>query len=795
LFIPDDYDPAVEYPIILALHGSGQSGTDNESHIMTLRMATSWAEPALQSQWPAFVVAPQSPGAAWAFASNFSPLPPIQDANQAALNILDSLILEFNIDLDRLYLTGLSTGSFGIWDLALRYPDRFAAIVPIAGGANPALVDRLGQLSIWIFHGEADTVTPTAISRSIIEALEDIGRSALFTNCSVDPSQCSPVSSDVFEAAMDAHDNLIYTGYPGLGHVSEVPLTAYGDPRLTPWVFSQHRRPPDGIQITHPASGAVWSGEQSIRWNVAEPTESGELWVSTDNDRSWSLLDASVGNTGQLTFDTATVDETPFARVRLVFFEPGGLVLRVEESETFTIDNPGNGPPFVEIDTRPFYGQPTLEDELFTLMVTAIDPEGQPLQATVGFSSDGGATFRDSMTRTLESSTASQPVSIDLADLANTTEAMIRVSVSDGERESEHRTPIFTKASQRVTSEAVTRISGNGRATVRVNWVDPAALTGHRYRINFNDARPVATAFSVTDQNTGQVVLDNAPVSDGTLESQDFDGIRLIVEVDSRSTVNLDSTGWRTGGVDSQVTITSPVVGLDGELVEYLATRADYRITITADIVDMSQALFGMEAVPMRFTVENITVGELRPVLFEDVSNGDGIPNSRRLFKDRIHILEDDGTGSLAPAWRLEFFDGTTLPEAGDEFVFQTYGLASEADVFEFEAVVGLAKEENVIPTGIESLLGYPNPFAVATTIQYSLSAPSMVTVEIYNLVGRRVGQIDHGYRASGLQSVRWQPVSVQGERFPAGVYFARLAATDPGGSRSMKVVSLVLLR
>src|SRR3990170_1227259 len=60
LFIPDNYSPSQKYPLVLALHGSGEGGTNNTSQ-MKGRMATSWADPVNQSNYPCFVVVPQCP--------------------------------------------------------------------------------------------------------------------------------------------------------------------------------------------------------------------------------------------------------------------------------------------------------------------------------------------------------------------------------------------------------------------------------------------------------------------------------------------------------------------------------------------------------------------------------------------------------------------------------------------------------------------------------------------------------------------------------------------------------------
>jgi predicted peptidase len=127
LFIPDNYNPTKKYPLVLALHGSGNRGSDNLQHIQSTRLATSWADPVNQTQYPCFVVAPQCPlNQSW----NVEPIA------ATVSDLLDSLTREFNIDLNRQYITGLSMGGYGTWDMITRFPNRFAAAIPMSAGCG-----------------------------------------------------------------------------------------------------------------------------------------------------------------------------------------------------------------------------------------------------------------------------------------------------------------------------------------------------------------------------------------------------------------------------------------------------------------------------------------------------------------------------------------------------------------------------------------------------------------------------------------------------------------------------------
>jgi len=120
---------------------------------------------------------------------------------QAAMAALDQTLAEFRGDPDRVYLTGMSMGGNGTWNLAYRHPERFAAIAPICGFISPisrlpgsrpivppdsgdafaAMARRLGRLPTWIFHGEIDPVVPVSESRRAAEALRAAGADVRYT--------------------------------------------------------------------------------------------------------------------------------------------------------------------------------------------------------------------------------------------------------------------------------------------------------------------------------------------------------------------------------------------------------------------------------------------------------------------------------------------------------------------------------------------------------------------------------------------------------------------------------------
>jgi predicted peptidase len=184
VYVPSAYRADVAWPVILFLHGSGESGTDG---LLPTEIGLGTALRRHPERYPAIVVFPQTPSDTSGHAVT----------ERIALAALDKTLGEFNTDAKRVYLTGLSMGGSGSWHLAYRHPGRFAALAPVCGwvkfdgnsagifppGESPyeALARRLGRLPVWIYHGGSDTVVPVDESRKAFAALKAAGGDVRYT--------------------------------------------------------------------------------------------------------------------------------------------------------------------------------------------------------------------------------------------------------------------------------------------------------------------------------------------------------------------------------------------------------------------------------------------------------------------------------------------------------------------------------------------------------------------------------------------------------------------------------------
>ena len=215
LLAPPSPAEGARYPLVLFLHGSGERGDDNTKQLTHFprRMLT----PDERTERPCFVLAPQCPADerwtedVWG-SEGSAPLPQAPTrALRAAAEALLEVVREHPVDLDRIYLTGLSMGGYGAFELALRYPDWFAALAPVCGGGDERLAARLAGLPISIWHGDADRAVPVARSERWAEALTALGETP------------------------DVHI------LPGVGH--DAWNHAYAPGGCLPWLFAQRRDP------------------------------------------------------------------------------------------------------------------------------------------------------------------------------------------------------------------------------------------------------------------------------------------------------------------------------------------------------------------------------------------------------------------------------------------------------------------------------------------------------------------------------------------------------------------------
>lgn len=243
LYAPDTSTPGQTFPIVLALHGVGERGDNNTAQLVN--GVINWANDRYQTVNPSFVLAPQCPSSeTWVDASwstgVYTLTPSISTSLGTVVALLDSLVGVLPVDTSRQYVTGLSMGGMGTWDLMMRFPQRWAAAVPVCGAVDTTMYTSVSALPIWTYHGSADGVVPPLGTRRTMFNLALDGNPVVFPFCAVGVPSCTELTRPELSAVADTA-TLLYSELDGVGHSAW--NYAYADSVMFRWIFQHSRQP------------------------------------------------------------------------------------------------------------------------------------------------------------------------------------------------------------------------------------------------------------------------------------------------------------------------------------------------------------------------------------------------------------------------------------------------------------------------------------------------------------------------------------------------------------------------
>ncbi len=166
------------FSLLIFFHGAGERGNDNEAQLRWC--VKEYAEYVETHGLKCVILAPQCPAekkwvnVPWEELKHDIPEQP-SPYIAAAMGLLDSKVAEFKVNTKRIYVSGISMGGYGTWDILARRPHFFAAAFPICGGADVKTAPLLKHLPVRFVHGECDSAVPVFRSRSMSEALRLAG--------------------------------------------------------------------------------------------------------------------------------------------------------------------------------------------------------------------------------------------------------------------------------------------------------------------------------------------------------------------------------------------------------------------------------------------------------------------------------------------------------------------------------------------------------------------------------------------------------------------------------------------
>ena len=160
-YCPDNFSAKKKYPAVLFLHGAGTRGNDRE--VLKNNICLKKLKDHLKD---CLIIAPQCPGTDWF------------EVMQDLLELTENVFANPSVDSERLFLTGVSMGGYGAWELAMLRPHFFAALSPLCGGGMVWNAERLKNVPVNAYHGALDPVVPMSESQRMVEAVNRYGGKA-----------------------------------------------------------------------------------------------------------------------------------------------------------------------------------------------------------------------------------------------------------------------------------------------------------------------------------------------------------------------------------------------------------------------------------------------------------------------------------------------------------------------------------------------------------------------------------------------------------------------------------------
>jgi predicted peptidase len=160
VFVPASYNKSKSFPLVIALHGMGG---DENSYFQAYGQGAFKTE----AEKRGYIVAcPKGRKPASMY---------LGDAEKDVMDVIAEMKRDYNIDPDRIYLTGHSMGGFGTWSVATSHPDVFAALAPVSGGGNPPMMSKIAHIPQLVVHGDTDPTVPVERSRVMVAAAKKLG--------------------------------------------------------------------------------------------------------------------------------------------------------------------------------------------------------------------------------------------------------------------------------------------------------------------------------------------------------------------------------------------------------------------------------------------------------------------------------------------------------------------------------------------------------------------------------------------------------------------------------------------
>jgi hypothetical protein len=604
--------------------------------------------------------------------------------------------------------------------------------------------------------------------------------------------------------------------------------------RASDWAqntYDNWKTPVHWVRVASPNGGEVVSGAIPITWaSNGLGSDSVDIYFTRDGGTTWDTIATNQPNNGNYIWNTTPRPDGTWYMIGL-FLHNAQVGTWDYSDSTFTVNNPGNGPPDVQLYS-PFGGE--VWSGTRNVLWYARDPDGDILDINLSYSTDGGQAW-EALERHIPNTgswawtTWSYP---------NGIRYYLAVTASDGSYLiGDTSAAVFTIDNHHPPSGPIQHDSG-GATTVVINpyVVDSRRVTGHRYCIRFLPIGKDTTggdttafySYDIWDLNNGQRVIANRVTSVTQTNTLIIDSPPVVdgLKIETRHRVNFWS--FQSGTVTVQPPYSEPVIadsatGLTSwprfgfkvpswpfrgtlfKLTWHVKRHTARGDSIWADVRDSTNQV---DVPPETLAVQD--AAQVSGWCF----GGNGINARGKLWIDST-MASITGTNDTIPiparypgtwltlcgrrywfAAKLGGFDGRPMRWAGgvcpindgDEWLIQPSGdrPPHDGDVYTFQTQVGVEE-----PEAFAFHLGqaYPNPARGGNVIPFSLEKKGRTSLKVYNVAGALVRILVNGEIGAGRYQATWDGRNDRGRQTASGVYLYRLEA--PGRTAVKKMVVL----
>ena len=542
------------------------------------------------------------------------------------------------------------------------------------------------------------------------------------------------------------------------------------------------------VQLTSPVQSQSVDGTISITWQSSGILQNRmiDIWYSNTFEPEWKLLAGDLQDNGSYPWNTTLLPDGAFYKIRLTSKQSGNRGYSSTHS-FFSVDNPGNAEPDLAFVTK--FDKPRYTDTIRVQWAFA-DAEGSVVTTRLSFSADNGITFTpiDSMN--------TGEFLFDTRKVPNTQSGRLKIDATDGTSSRSIMTPTLKIVNyyRAIRDTFIVKVSGTGTGEIIPVVIDSTQLTGHVYSVTF-DSSDGALLYSVIDKTLNLKKIDKESLSPILAGSSYFDGMRVTIKNDSLG-IDSEQSGFMNNADPHIIAMVGPpsigVVRYAPMDIEVQFTSIDttedgsfkypgdtlYNISLQKKIVSPFYIRFIENTTPAMAIIRENTI------------------NNRWEWGEQLIVRTPPpymiaASNTMAQVTFNRIFGISPSIAAGDKFLIRTTRPFSTLDSYEFTALQDYlgptgVTDRSVLPKEFTLFQNYPNPFNPVTTIRFAVPRTTIVTLSVFDGLGREVKTIAKGMYDPGEHRIDWNGTDMDNLPVASGLYFYRISAGSFSQTKKM---------